>query len=46
MGYSNALTRRHFLRVTGAGVAGAALLGIAACGGPGGLRTGGSRGRR
>ena len=40
MGYSNALTRRDFLRMTGAGVVGAALLGTAACSGSGGASGG------
>ncbi len=35
MGYSKVLTRWDFLRVTGAGAVGAALLGTAACGGSG-----------
>jgi sorbitol/mannitol transport system substrate-binding protein len=40
MSYSKVLTRRDFLRVTGAGAAGAALLGTAACGGSGGASGG------
>ena len=37
MGYSKVLTRRDFLRVTGAGAVGAARLGAAACGVSGGF---------
>lgn len=40
MGYSDLLTRKDFLRMGGAGVAGAALLGTAACGGSGGASGG------